>query len=195
MYAQLNKVPWNLLLPSSERHREQRIRMPSVELIDASALPEPAKTLLAHNRDMTSTLESFHEGTVVLRALHRHEEDGILERQVLLVLKSNGKVVEFGEIRIHLDTLPDGARQLVRGSHLPLGAILAHLEIEHECQPSVFVRLIADDAIQELLSMRGPDGLYGRRGRVTWPDGSVLAEVVEILPPAEDKGVKEENGE
>ncbi len=53
--------------------------------IDASQLPEPYRELLAHDRDMTPTLEAFCGERLHLNLLHREVIGDVMLRRVLLV--------------------------------------------------------------------------------------------------------------
>ena len=75
------------------------------------------------------------------------------------------------------------ARAAILECRLPLGTILAEDAIEHYSAPQAFMRVASDPLIKGALELTGAQTLYGRRNVLRRPDGAVLADVVEILPP------------
>ncbi len=114
-------------------------------------LPEPYRSLLMHDSNMTPALAAFHGGEVKLRVLRaRVEEDGsVLARCVALVV--GARVVELGCVRVHLDTLPSAVRADVLAGLRPLGRILLDAAVPQECRPRSFFRLAPDDTLRALL--------------------------------------------
>ncbi len=62
----------------------------------------------------------------------------MLLRQVVLVLDSDERPVEFGAIRIQLNQLPPEARQRVLEGKLPLGRVLQDFFIQHSSRPVAY---------------------------------------------------------
>lgn len=152
--------------------------------VDGAAMPEPYRSLLVHERDMTSTLEAFHGEALGLRVLAKQLTRDSLRRRVVLEGVDSGRGVEFGAIRIHLGGFEGEALEAVRSGEQPLGTILGRFGADYRSRPAGFFSIRADAAIAGAL--RRPlvgRTLYGRRNRLTWADGSPLADVVEILPP------------
>ena len=98
----------NLLYPLSEFYLLDELTLPAVMEIDGQLLPEPFKTLLVHERDMTSTLEKYHDQKLRLHMLWRRLEGEEYFRQVLLVTEGDQKPVEFGAIKINLQHFSEG---------------------------------------------------------------------------------------
>ena len=60
-------------------------QVPEFEYISDKDLPEPYKTLLAHQRDMTSTLKKFHNSDQIwVEALESQQEGSLYHRLVTL---------------------------------------------------------------------------------------------------------------
>jgi chorismate-pyruvate lyase len=147
-------------------------------------VPEPYKSLLVHERDMTSTLESFHQTGIHLRLVSREQRGDEYFREVVLVLDDSEKPVEFGAIKILLEKFPEKARQEILREKFPLGHILKEFAIEYQSCPKAFLRIASDKTINGLLGLAGAHLLYGRRNTLLSAAGEPLAEIVEILPPA-----------
>ena len=173
-----------LLYPLSEFYEEAGLSLPQVEEIDASRLPEPYKSLLAHENDMTPTLERFHHESIRLRMLKHHHRGDVFSRQVVLLLIGNQKVVEFGAIRIYLRSFSPKAQRLIVEGQRPLGNILASERIAHTSHPRAYVRVTADEIIGQALQAERSQSLYERRNVLLNSEQETLAEILEILPVA-----------
>jgi len=173
-----------LLYPLDEFYAAAGLPPPGVAEIPGDAVPEPYRGLLVHSRDMTPTLEAHHGDTIHLRLIERRERPEALLRQVVLVLDGDERPVEYGAIAIHLGPFPPAARELVLGCRCPLGTILARHAIPHRSAPRAYFRVTADAPIAAALGVEPGTALYGRRNVLSTPEGAVLADVVEILPPA-----------
>lgn len=151
---------------------------------DGDGMPEPYRSLLVHQQDMTSTLESHHREKLELCQLETRRSDGALWRHVLLVGMRSSEIREAGAIRIDLRHFNAAARREVLAGQKPLGAILADHRIEYHSRPRLFFGFQASAQTDRLLGLQARGRtLYGRQNVLSAPRG-VLAEVVEILPPA-----------
>ncbi len=173
-----------LLTPLIEFYEENGIALPSAMEVRGSEIPEPYQTLLVHSADMTPTLERHHGERIHVKVLRRRYAKDILSRQVILVLDSNEKPVEFGAIRIYMDQLPVEAQTLVLEGCRPLGTILRECVVSHSSCPNVYLRATSDTLINRALGLPCEHKLYGRRNVIFSGSGEMLADIVEILPPA-----------
>lgn len=169
--------------PLNEFYLAAELPLPAIELLAADAVPEPYKSLLVHQRDMTSTLEEFHGAGVRLQPLRTFTRGEAYFREVVLRLDGSQRPVEFGAIKIHLGGFSPTARRLILGAYWPLGRILKDCDIAYLSRPQTFLRVTSDALINRALGLDGPHQLYGRRNTLTDPAGRPLAEIVEILPP------------
>jgi hypothetical protein len=153
-------------------------------------MPEPYRGLLVNDGDMTPTLERFHGCKLRLRVLASAREGDIYRRQVALI-DILDRPVEYGAIRIHLDTLPPLVQAQVLAGRRPLGGLLIDNRVQHHSRPSAFFAVDGEGAIAEALALTAPAELYGRCNTLVDGDGRAIAEVVEILPPVQP--VQKEN--
>lgn len=177
-------APSELLRPLLPLHAATGQVLPSVEVISGGDMPEPYRTLLVHNRDMTRTLESHHGAPIRLRLLSTRRDGEVYRRTVALVTEAEGKVVEFGATEAHLERIPEPWRGLIVEGRLPLGGILNRSGIPYQSRPSAYFRTRGDTVIRSALGVSGEPWLYGRRNTLSDAEGLPLAEIVEILPPA-----------
>jgi chorismate-pyruvate lyase len=173
----------DLLYPLSEYYAEAGAPLPKVAAIDGAAMPEPYRSLLAHERDMTPTLEEACGGPVELRVLKYSLREDVFSRLIVLAAAPRGTLVEFGAIKIYLDRFPAAARDLIVAMKQPLGTILRTEGIAHASRPAGYFEVISDGLIGAALRLEAPARLYGRRNVLRDAGGGTLARVIEILPP------------
>ena len=189
------KGEFNLLYPLDEFYAESGLTLPSLVRVNGKDIPEPYKSLLVHENDMTPTLENAYHQKIRLRVLKHQLSGNVFSREVLLTLDHDGRAVEFGAIRIYLDRLPFQARQPILEGRRPLGSILHTQDIEHTSWPEAYVQVATDDAINRALNLTGSYQLYGRRNRLLDASRRTLAEIIEILPPSKNLRSFEKDGQ
>jgi chorismate-pyruvate lyase len=158
--------------------------LPLVRRLAGAEVPKPYHRLLVHSHDMTPTLEAFHGQKLIITVLSREREQGFYLREVLLRPAAAAPPVEYGVIRISLDHLPTPAREAVLGEERPFGDILRAEAIGHLSWPQAFFRIEADGHLGRVLGVRQPAVLYGRRNVLVDGSRRLLAEAIEVLPPA-----------
>lgn len=175
----------SLLYPLNEFYAEDNLSLPSVTPVKGREMPEPYRSLLVHDRDMTPTLEAAYGRTMNLHVLKYSLKDEVFSR--LIVLKPEGidTPVVFGAIKIYLDEFPSVAREMVLERKLPLGTILESQGIKHFSRPDAFFQVECDAEVSSALEISGANHLFGRRNILGNSTGRNLARVLEILPPAE----------
>lgn len=171
------------IFPLGEFYARAGLALPRVEVIPGEAVPEPWRSLLVHDRDMTPTLESHYGDDIHIEVLGRARVGEAYFREVILRLDRDDRPVEFGANRIALDRLSPVVRRLVLQEQLPLGHILKAHEVPHHGRPIAFLRVESDPLMSRALGLTGRQILYGRRNILRDPAGFALSEVVEILPP------------
>ncbi|HUS34949.1 MAG TPA: hypothetical protein VM680_06315 [Verrucomicrobiae bacterium] len=161
--------------------------LPRIVAVNGAELPEPQRTLLVHDSDMTPTLEKFHGEDIHLRVIRSEERDGAYYREVVLLLDKTKRPVEFGAIKIYLGLFPAAAQKSILDEDLPLGTVLARFKVKHTSRPKAYLKIEADDFICQALSLKPGQTLYGRRNTLFDPQQRPLAEIVEILPPIREE--------
>lgn len=174
--------PKELLAKAFDRQRAGR---PQLCPLPAADLPQPYRSLLVHNSDMTSTLKHYHQDDLSLRVLHREVSPSELRREVLLCRCADGKPVEYGVIRIALPAFAPSAREAILKGVVPLGQILDTFGIRHWSRPNEYFRIDGNEYLRRRLDDRSTAERFGRVNTLSRPAGGALAEVVEILPTTE----------
>ena len=187
-----------LLHPLSLFYKPNGEPLPLLNPVDGSDVPQPYRNLLVHDSDMTSTLEDYFEGEMIVKPLHITHQGDAYSRSVLLTRKSDGLIAEFGAIQIHLEALPRAASERVIEASRPLGGILAEHDIDYISRPSAYFRLTPDARICEVMHIDADGPLYGRQNTITASSGPTIAQVLEVLPPihkTEQAGVETKAGQ
>jgi chorismate-pyruvate lyase len=166
-------------------YQRQNMILPKIEQVEPDQIPEPFKSLVVHQKDMTPTLERFHGDQIYIEVLHRDYSDLHYFREVVLKLEKSHQPVEFGAIRIFLERLPKDAREAILKEHIPLGHILEVFKVEHTSSPIGYLRMQPDPLIKKSFGDSKSRWLYGRRNRLSNPAGESLAEIIEILPESQ----------
>jgi chorismate-pyruvate lyase len=161
--------------------------LPAIEQIQGEEMPEPYRSLLVHDRDMTPTLEKFHTSDIHLKILKREQRGDFYFREVVLLLDGSEMPVEFGANKVSLLLFPPKARQLILGERVPLGRILKDCEISHSTFAKAFFRVAPDELISSVLNLKTPAWLYGRKATIFDAQKRPLSEIVEILPASNAK--------
>ncbi len=90
-------------------------------------LPVSYRRLLAHTGHMTVTVEDRHRCAVDVEVLQVLHNETHYSRQILLRRQRDKRVVQFGIVRLALDTIEAPAREEIISQRTPLGRVL----IEH----------------------------------------------------------------
>jgi chorismate-pyruvate lyase len=175
----------DLLYPLTLFCRNGGHSLPAFEVIDGAQMPEPYHSLLVHHGDMTSRLEDFHGGPVIIEVLHHERTPEAYRREVVLRVEKTGLPVEYGAIEIDLAAFDGELQRLILEEHLPLGGLLNRFGIESRSEPRAFIRLGSDPVMQRVFGMPSARTFFGRCNLLFGEDGRLLARIVEVLRPAE----------
>ncbi len=155
----------------------------ALEFLVPNQIPQPYRSLLVHESDMTGTLERYCGQAMVLHIIERVTTPDTVVRHVELRGAEDGHAAEFGAIEIRLDPFEATAREEILEGAIPLGTILKKAEMDFISRPIAYFRIQPGAAVRHSFGV--PDGgwLYGRCNRLAALRGQPIADVVEILPP------------
>lgn len=153
-------------------------------LISPEQVPPPYDQLLVHREHMTTTLGGFFGQAVKLGVLRQRTDDRIYAREITLTLPSDGRVVEYGIARIHLDAVPPSARDEILTQQTPLGDILIARNMLRTITPRWFLRLNPTDTLERILGAE-VRAAYGRIGVIEL-SGRTAIELLEIVLNADE---------
>jgi chorismate-pyruvate lyase len=173
----------DVLYPLSFMRAARSLPALTYEKIEAMDMPEPYRSLLVHEGDMTSRLEAHQESPIKVSCLRSSNNGKLYFREVMLQTKVDEKPTEYGAIEVNLHALPEEIRPLVIQARQPLGGILNDHRIPYSSAPRAFLKVVPDGPIVEAFGTVEADYLYGRSNVISGYNGDVIAQIVEILPP------------
>lgn len=154
----------------------------SFQLIEPAEMPQPQRSLLCHDSDMTSTLSAFHGSALKVEALRKRIHRNTYIREVYLRTAEGGKIVEYGVIAIFLQSFESEQREVIDRDREPLGGLLHQFEIEFTSAPLCFFSLNQAAVARNPLAGLGQSKYFGRFNELAKPTGQSLAWIMEILP-------------
>jgi len=134
---------------------------------------------------MTSRLEKFWGGEIVLEVLHREHTPTAYRREVVLHIEATDLPVEYGAIEIDLSAFDGELRRLILEQQLPLGGLLNRFAIRYRSEPKGFLKLGADAVMQRVFRLPEAAEFYGRSNVLLGEGDRVLARIVEVVRPAD----------
>jgi len=155
--------------------------MPRVKIVTPKQIPQPYRSLLVHDTDMTLTLERHFGDRVTLRPLSTFTSGRSYFRRVLLVQKYSGRPVEMGAIRIRLDVFNQQLRSKILRNKIPLGRLLRDGKFDYESRVKSYLCITPNSEMMGVFWMREVRILYGRRTEVIH-NQTKIGDIVEVLP-------------
>jgi hypothetical protein len=151
------------------------------DVVQPDWMPEPYRTLLVHEHHMTVTVEAHHGSLVDVRVLERKRDGDSYARKILLAKQSDGKIVQFGLVRIWLNFCSDTVREALLAEKAPVGRILIENNVLRRIEPTEFLRVTPGP---DMVQWFGSDAItYGRLALIHC-DGKPAVELLEIVAPA-----------
>ncbi len=176
----MSTVSFEELLSPLRRFRA--VGRDTFEPVATSALPEPFRTLLVHEGDMTSRLEAFHQSEIHLEVLKLERDGGAYFREVLLRGSANAGSVEYGAIEIFLEHFEPALQRQILDGRVPLGGLLNASGLKYHSEPQAYFSVRHDTQLAQLLGVSTELEMYGRCNILRLECGKVLARIVEVLP-------------
>jgi chorismate-pyruvate lyase len=154
----------------------------SFKLMPGDQLPEPARQLMFHDGDMTSTLAAYYGSEIKIDLIQGIERDEVYLREVFLRTKKSETVVEYGVIAIVLDSFDEAQRRIIEADREPFGGLLHQFNIEFLSAPVCFFAICAEYLADTPFKDLEGHIFYGRFNQLSRPNGQTLAWIMEILP-------------
>ncbi len=178
--------------PLSEFYKRAQRPLPRLDVIEGHQMPEPFRSLLVHQGDMTPTLEQHYGSDIHLRVLHRERKGSIYVREVVLHLDRDGRAVEYGANRIDLDLFAPELKELILAERIPLGHLLHEYRVPHTSRPTAYLRLQTDSFMAQALGIEEGEVVYGRKNTLWSPSHQAISEIVELLPSPDSRLVRQQ---
>lgn len=150
------------------------------EEVTEADLPAAYQTLLSHHDHMTVTVEAWHNSLVDVRVLEEHREQDHYARKILLALQRDGKVVQYGIMKINLSDLPEIVRLEIESQALPLGRIMIRHHLMRAVELCKLWRVNPSEELRLHLKLEQDQIVYGRTARIL-VSGEPAVELLEIV--------------
>jgi chorismate-pyruvate lyase len=150
------------------------------EAVDGPELPPDYSALLNHDQHMTVTVEHYHQSPVDLRVVEERLEPPHYARKIVLARRTDGRVVQFGIMRIDLSQLPTIVQAEIKKRDEPLGRILIRHNVWREVQLDTLWRVTPGADLGALFG--DPRSTYGRTALI-YCNGAPAVELLEIVAP------------
>lgn len=147
-------------------------------------LDEPYNALLNHNAHMTVTVESHH-GDKVDVVVHRHHRrtDATGDwyvREITLQTQQDGKVVQYGIVRLNVSALAPEVWAKIESRQIPLGRVLIEHNVLREVQLCELWEFKAGAMLAKYLNTDVGDAVFGRTALI-YCDGEPAIELLEVV--------------
>ena len=159
---------------------------PLATLRDAAEVPQPYRSLLAHEGHMTTTLERHWQTKVTLEVLATHHEEPLYTRKILLRHGETGAVVQFGVMQFDFRSCPAEVRDEILEQATPLGRILINHGLLRRISTHALLEIEADEEIRRALGFSATDvgpprHIWGRLATI-YVDEQPAVALLESLP-------------
>jgi chorismate-pyruvate lyase len=151
--------------------------------VAADELPADERSLLAHNDHMTVTLEEAFGSSVAVQTLAEWHDESSYARNSLLARQTDGRILQFGIMRIWLADLPAAMRDEITIERLPLGRVLIDHNMLREVELIALWRIAAGPALERNLKVKTDQTLYGRSAQIL-VGGRPTVQMLEIVSPS-----------
>lgn len=148
--------------------------------VSAEEIPPPWKKLLAHENHMTVTVESHYRSPVDVVVLDQRSDDTSYSRKILLKLVSDGRVVQFGLVRVARSALDEAIMSKIEAGDTPLGRILIEHNVLRKVRLLHLWRIEPAAELARALGKTARQTCYGRTA-VIEANGQPAIELLEIV--------------
>ena len=149
-------------------------------------MPEFYRSLLNHDHHMTVTLETYHGSSVDVHVLDYDVTNDIYMRQILLTRHDDGRVVQYGIVRLHLQYLTQPVRAEITSRRIPLGRVLMNHNVLRRVELVQLWQVTPGVDLCQHFQLAAPSPTFGRTAIIHCHDEPAV-ELLEIVAPANMK--------
>jgi len=158
-------------------------QLASFDRIEPADMPAPFAALLAHDEHMTVTVERFHASPVDVRVLDRRVTPSHYARKILLARQTDGRVVQFGIMRVNFAYLEPAVRRRIEAEDTPLGRVLIENNVLRRVRLASLWRVTVGAELARLFDMTIGEVTYGRTALIEC-NNEPAVELLEIVTPS-----------
>ena len=150
--------------------------------VQSGQLPAPYGSLLDHEHHMTVTVESHHHSAVDVRVLEYKSDRDTYMRKILLNRQSDGQIVQFGIVRLHMGYLSEPVRVEIESRKTPLGRVLINHDVMRRVELGQLWQVTPGVDLRKHFRLEAPTLTYGRTAIIHCDDEPAV-ELLEIVTP------------
>jgi chorismate-pyruvate lyase len=132
------------------------------EHVSSASVPDPYKSLLAHNHHMTVTMEEYHNSAVDVSVLDQRLDDNIYSRVILLSKSGTDDVVQFGIVKFNFDYVTQAVKDEILAGDIPLGRVLINHNVLRHVDLGAVLRITAGPGLTKVMKIQPGEVTYGR---------------------------------
>lgn len=132
------------------------------EHVSSASMPDPYKSLLAHNHHMTVTMEKYHQSPVDVTVLDQRLDENIYSRIILLSKSGTEDVVQFGIVRFNFDYVTQAVKDEILAGEIPLGRVLINHNVLRHVDLGAVLRITAGPGLARVMKIQPGEVTYGR---------------------------------
>jgi len=163
-------------------YADQPGKLATFEPAEASSMQPAYRQLLEHDEHMTITVEAFYNSPVDVRVQRTTLGSGTYSREIVLVARESGKVVQYGIVRLRPAALQPEVWQEIQERQTPLGKVLIQHNVFRQVELVALWKVTAGAELARLLEIAPGAVTYGRTARI-FCDGEPAIELLEIVAP------------
>ncbi len=161
---------------------DERRLLQSVEHLPAGLVPEPYRSLLAHDHHMTVAMETFHQAAMTVEVLARSRDGDLYQRKILLRRADIGSVVQFGLVRFDLRYVTQMVRDDLLAEKIPLGQVLINHNVLRHIDLGALLEVRCGEELAELFGCPVGTRTFGRLATI-FCDRKPAVDLLEISVP------------
>ena len=150
--------------------------------IEADEMPAAYRRLLSHDEHMTVAVEAHYAAAVDVRVLKRAASGSHYARMILLVRQGDGRIVQFGIMRVNFAYLDVAVQDEIRGESTPLGRILIRNGVLRRVRLSALWRVEPGEDLRRWFAADHGAVTYGRTALIEC-NGEPAVQLLEIVAP------------
>ena len=155
---------------------------PQCDVVQPDEIPFPQDQLLVHHDHMTVELQRHHGAPVRVHVMEEHLDGDVYTRKINLTpAGQDGKVVEWGIVRLDFRYMAPEVREEILRKELPLGAVLIKHDVLRRVKPRFFLRFPPGGPVLNLFGDKtSTEPAYGRIGTIYCNEEPAI-ELLEIV--------------
>ena len=152
------------------------------EFVSVDQVPSPYDALLDHHEHMTVTVESYYDESVDVVVHQTSRKDNWYSREITLVTAQSRRIVQYGIVRLNVDSLEADVWRQIESQETPLGRVLISHNVLREVELCELWKINAGPCLAAMLHRSIGETCYGRTALIHC-DGEPAIELLEIVTP------------